>query len=83
MKIIKAVLFWVISWTWGLPMTLIGGIAAVILMITGHKPRRFHYFIYFEVGEGWGGVEFGSFFIVNKGAGNGIKQHEAGHGVLS
>lgn len=81
MKIIKGILFWVLSLTWGLPMTLIGVICALALLVTGHKPYRFHYLIYFEVGEGWGGFELGAFFVVNKGAGLPIKQHESGHGL--
>ena len=81
MRFIKGVLFWVVSLTWGLPMTLLGAVIAVVLIITGHRPRRFHYFIYFEVGEHWGGFEVGAFFVVNKGATVSIKRHEAGHGL--
>ncbi len=81
MRAFKAVLFWVASFTWGLPMTLIGAVCAVVLMIAGYKPKRFHHFIYFEVGNDWGGFECGCFFIVNKKASLHIKQHEAGHGL--
>lgn len=81
MKTIKAILFWVVSWTWGLPMTLIGAIIALCLLTTGHKPYRFHYFIYFEVGENWGGLECGCFFIMSRGGSLHIKQHESGHGI--
>ena len=77
----KKVLFWIASFTWGLPMTLIGAVAAIVLMLLGYKPKRFHYFVYFEVGEDWGGFECGCFFIVNKNATLHIKQHEAGHGI--
>lgn len=81
MKVIKAIGFYIASFTWGLPMTLVGCIVALCLLITGHKPHRFHYFIYFEVGENWGGFECGCFFVVNKGASLSIKQHESGHGL--
>lgn len=81
MKTIKAILFWILSLTWGLPMTLVGIICAAALLITGHKPKRFHYFIYFEAGKGWGGFEAGCFFFANEGASLSIKQHEAGHGI--
>ena len=81
MWVIKGVLFWLVSCTWGALMTLIGAVVALALIITGHRPNRFHYFIYFEVGENWGGFEVGAFFVVNKGAGLSIKQHEAGHGL--
>ena len=39
-------------------MTLVGCLVAFALMVTGHRPHRFHYFIYFEVGENWGGFEW-------------------------
>lgn len=81
MKIIKGILFWILSLTWGLPMTLIGIICALALLVTGHKPHRFHYLIYFEVGEGWGGFEAGGFFFVNKNPTQYIKRHESGHGL--
>lgn len=81
MKIIKGILFWILSLTWGLPMTLIGIVCALALLVTGHKPHRFHYLIYFEVGEGWGGFEAGGFFFVNKNPTQYIKRHESGHGL--
>lgn len=81
MKIVKGILFWVLSLSWGLPMTLFGAICAFALLVTGHKPQRFHYFVYFEVGSGWGGFEAGGFFFVNKHPSQHIKQHESGHGL--
>lgn len=81
MKILKAVLFWLASLTWGLPLTLFGAICALVLLVTGHAPHRFHWFIYFEVnGDGWG-FEGGPFMVVCKGVSLRLKQHEAGHGL--
>jgi hypothetical protein len=31
-------LFYVLSWTWGIIMTLIGAIVALVLIIAGKKP---------------------------------------------
>ena len=81
MKMLKAIGFWVASFTWGLPMTLVGCLVAVAMMVTGHKPHRFHYLIYFEVGENWGGFECGCFFVTNKSPTFHIRQHESGHGL--
>lgn len=81
MKIVKGIFFWVLSLTWGLPMTLFGAVCAFVMLITGHKPHRFHYLVYFEVGEGWGGFEAGGFFFVNKSSSQHIKRHESGHGL--
>lgn len=80
-KTLKTIGYWTLSLTWGLPMTLIGLIAAVGLLITGHKPHRFHYNIYFEVGNGWGGVDFGAITIVCKDHSLLTIQHEHGHGL--
>lgn len=81
MKTLKVIGFWLLSWTWGLPMTLFGGLVALGLLITGHKPKRFHHFIYFEVGSNWGGFEAGCFFFANKNSSLHLKQHESGHGI--
>lgn len=73
--------FWLLSLTWGLPMTLIGLIASVVLLILGYRPKKWGYCYYFEVGEGWGGVELGAFFVVSKDARDHTKSHEFGHGL--
>lgn len=62
-------------------MTLIGALVALGLLITGHKPKLFHYFVYFEVGRNWGGFEAGCFFFANENVSLHTKQHEAGHGL--
>lgn len=80
MKTLKTIGFWVISCTWGIIMTLIGAITALILLICGYKPKRHGPCIYFEVGESWGGVELGAFFLVNKNPLESTKHHEMGHG---
>ena len=81
MKTFKTIIFWFLSLTWGLPMTLMGAIVAFVLLITGHKPKRFHHSIYFEVGENWGGFEAGGFFFTDKTPSLHTKQHESGHGL--
>lgn len=78
----KKFLYWLLSCTWGIIMTAIGAVIALGLLITGHKPKVFHYNVYFAFGTGWGGVNFGGFFFVAKGSDNlSMKQHEAGHGL--
>lgn len=78
-------LYWLISLTWGLPMTLVGLVVSLALLITGHKPKRFGLTFYFEFGEGsngWtSGCEFGPIFVANKNSPLSLKQHEHGHGL--
>ena len=79
--ILFAILFWILSCSWGVLMTLFGAIVALGLLLTGHRPHCFHCLIYFETGENWGGFEAGGFFVVNKEASERLKCHEAGHGI--
>lgn len=73
--------FYLLSFTWGLPLTLVGLFVAAVLMIAGHKPKRWGYCWYFEIGENWGGVELGVVFLANKGASEHLKNHEHGHAL--
>ena len=72
-------LFYFLSFVWGLPITIIGCFATILLLITGYKPQKWGYCWYFEVGESWGGVNLGPVFIVNKNASKYTKSHELGH----
>ena len=72
-------LFYLLSFTWGLPMTLIGCIVAVVLLVTGHRPKKWGYCYCFEIGKGWGGLELGPFFLTNQNPTEHTKNHEHGH----
>lgn len=77
----KKFLFYLLSFTWGLPMTLCGALVALVLLLAGYKPKKWKYCYYFEVGHNWGGLELGAFFIVNKNSSTYIKNHEHGHAI--
>lgn len=81
MKTLKTIIFYLLSFTWGGIMSFIGLFVMLVLMITGHKPKLFYNRIYIEVGENWGGLELGCFFIANKDCSLHIKQHETGHTI--
>lgn len=80
-KILSYTVYWLIQCTWGIVMTLIGVIAAFALLITGHKPKTLGPNVYFEVGENWGGINFGPFFLCSKDSSISTKYHESGHGL--
>lgn len=80
-KTLSYIGYWILQCTWGLPMTLIGAIVALVLLITGHKPKTLGPNVYFEVGKNWGGLELGGFFICGKDSPERTKFHEAGHGL--
>ena len=74
-------IYYLLSFTWGLPFTLIGCIVAFILICTGRKPVKYGWNWYFEIeGIDWG-LNLGLFIIVPKECGNALRNHEHGHGI--
>ena len=62
-------------------MTLVGAVAALTLLIAGYAPHRHGGCFYFNVGQGWGGVNLGLFCIVDSTSGLHTKNHEFGHSI--
>lgn len=60
-------------------MNIIGLIVFIIMVILGHKPKKFHNSIYFETGTHWGGITLGFVIIVNKNVTSVLLKHEYGH----
>ena len=75
----KKLFAWILTLTWGGIMTAIGLVAALILMLCGHKPKLYKGVPMFEVGHGWGGVTLGCVIIVCKDNYKSLKDHEFGH----
>lgn len=74
-------LFWFLSFTWGLPMTLAGLISAFVLKVAGFTFNHNQYGWVVEVGENWGGLTMGPFIFVNKKPSQHILDHEFGHSL--
>lgn len=77
----KKSLFYLLSFTWGLPMTLIGGMAALGFVMAGHKPEKHGYCMAFRFGSGWGGFSAGPVFFASKTADSELLAHEHGHSI--
>jgi hypothetical protein len=73
--------FYILSLTWGLPMTLIGFIVAAALRAVGIKPKKYGWCWCFEIGKYWGGVNLGIIFLSSKTASEESKNHEHGHAL--
>ena len=73
--------FYILSLTWGLPLTLIGLIVAFVLVCAGHRPKKWGWCYYFEAGTGWGGLELGIIFLTSKDPSKKCKHHEFGHAI--
>lgn len=74
-------IFWLLSLTWGLPMTLVGAAAALILYWRGYLPTRWGPCWVFAVGEGWGGINLGPVVLVSKESRSNTINHEVGHAL--
>ena len=73
--------FWVLSCSWGIVMTLVGFVTTLVLLVTGHKPKRNQYSWYFEIGESWGGLELGCMCLTSKNPSQHTLNHEFGHQI--
>ena len=73
--------YWLVSLTWGGLMTWTGAFIALVMLLSRHAPQKLGPNVYFEVGLGWGGMEYGAFFFVSKDASEETRLHEAGHGI--
>ena len=73
--------YYILNLTWGLPMNIIGGIVALVLLCMGYKPKKFGTCIYFVVGKWWGGLNLGMFFITDAVQDEHTLKHEFGHSV--
>ncbi len=75
-------LFYILSFTWGAMYTFAGLFVALVMIITGHKPKKWGYGWFFEVGKkSWGGASWGFIFLKDKYDSRRIKNHEFGHAI--
>lgn len=82
MKTFRRIMFYIISWTWGIIPSLIGSII-ILCLLPFKRVRVYHGRLYGIIGKNWGGLEFGCFFIVCKTAQHSdhLRCHECGHGL--
>ena len=74
--------FYILSFTWGLPVTLAGLLVAGVMLLTGHKPEKWKWCWFFRVGKKyWGGCEWGMIFLRDKGTDTYLQDHEFGHAI--
>ena len=73
--------YYTLSFTWGLPLTLIGLIVGLVLMVFGFKPKKWLHGYYFEVNEKFAGLNLGVVFLCSNNCSTYVKNHEFGHGL--
>lgn len=69
------------SFTSGLLLSLVGSIAAGILVLLGHKPIPHGYGYCFKIGKSWGGLNLGYFSFMCVDAPERTFYHEYGHAL--
>lgn len=77
----KIFMFYFLSFTWGLPFTLVGLIVALVLRVLGHRSKKFVLVRFFEIGKSWGGLNLGLFFITSQNSTFSLCCHEFGHAI--
>ena len=80
MKINKT-LFYLLNFTWGIIMNIIGAVGAMVAMALGAKPQKHAGNLMFRIGHNWGGVSLGIFSFVCHEAGQHTFDHEFGHSI--
>lgn len=80
--IIKRILFYIVSFTWGALMSVIGLLALFFTLPFGEF-KIYHGRICKRIGRNryWGGLELGCFFFVSTFDDEYLMMHEAGHGI--
>ena len=73
-------LYYLLSFTWGLPMNIIGGIVAIVQLCKGRRPRKYGWCWCFELPVNYG-LDLGIFFIAPINGSAYIKNHELGHSI--
>lgn len=77
---LKRFVFYLISFTWGALMSAIGLVTLIVTLPFG-KFGVYHGRIYKTIGEDWGGLNLGFFFLCDEVATDRIKMHECGHSI--
>jgi len=82
MLIFKRILFYILSFTWGIIMSFIG-LWPILILACMKRVHVFHGRLYGIIGKNWGGVNFGCFFLCceNSAEDDNLRKHECGHGI--
>lgn len=73
-------LYYLLQFTWGLPMNLIGALVALVLVCHRKKAYRYGWNYCFELPVNFG-LELGIFFIAPVNGSKHTKDHEHGHAI--
>ena len=72
--------FYVLSHTWGLPMTLIGYIVEGVLSLSSYRITKYGYCHLIVIGHNWGGCTLGKTILCSEETEH-VLNHEHGHAI--
>jgi len=79
--VLKRIGFYILSLTWGVITSFIG-LIVIAICACFKKVHVYHGRLYAVIGEGWGGVSLGCFFVCGLDCQRDvIMSHECGHGL--
>ena len=73
--------YYVLSFTWGILLTLAGCLTTAALYICGYRPKSWLYGWYFELNGDWGGLNLGPCILTSKEPSISLRNHEFGHSI--
>lgn len=75
--------FYILSYTWGLPLTLIGHLVELVLRICSFKVEKYYCCHKIVIGHNWGGCSIGRTILCdgNANTAESILKHEHGHAI--
>lgn len=79
--VVHPVIYYILNFTWGLLLTLVGFLLMFILLPFG-RVKRYGYTLYLELRKDYGaGFSIGTVFFTSSHPGRSLKEHEFGHTV--
>ena len=73
-------LFYILQFTWGIVMNIIGGLVAIALYATGARPQKFGRIWYFALPIDFG-LSLGCVILCPRIITRSLKEHEYGHSI--
>ena len=73
--------YYILSYTWGILISIIGLIIAAALFIMGKRPVKNLYGWTFVVGKNWGGLSLGPISLICERGNKHTYLHEFGHSI--
>ena len=72
-------LYYILNFTWGSILTVVGFLMILGLLIAGKKPEIYYGCFRFKIGKSWGGFSIGLLIVTDNNSSDNVSLHEVGH----